>query len=175
MKKCPKEGCGQPHENPGRFCSRKCANSRVFSTEANRKKSESNKKTWQNPENRQARREKQVKYWQDVHAGVRTREGGDIGLKRVISQVESGTYLKYTEQAIRVKVRKYLLHLHGHKCSICNTEKWRDKPVPLVCDHIDGDASNNALVNFRLICLNCGGLLPTYVGRNQGKGRSKNR
>ena len=37
MKDCPK--CGARHDNNGMFCSRSCANSRVFSDEAKHKKS----------------------------------------------------------------------------------------------------------------------------------------
>ena len=44
MKKCPK--CNLIHEKTGIFCSRKCANSRVWSDEDKRKKSETTKKTW---------------------------------------------------------------------------------------------------------------------------------
>ena len=39
MKQCPK--CGTEHDKPGKFCSRKCANSRSWTTEDNLKKSAS--------------------------------------------------------------------------------------------------------------------------------------
>jgi len=42
MSICPK--CGAPHNKLGRFCSRKCANSRVFSNETIEKKRTANKK-----------------------------------------------------------------------------------------------------------------------------------
>lgn len=41
MKNCPK--CNNSHSKPGKFCSRKCANSRIFSEETNRKRAKSNK------------------------------------------------------------------------------------------------------------------------------------
>jgi predicted nucleic acid-binding Zn ribbon protein len=44
MKICPK--CGTKHEKNGKFCSRTCANSRVWSEEDKRKKSESVRKTY---------------------------------------------------------------------------------------------------------------------------------
>ena len=46
MKQCPK--CNTPHDKPGKFCSRKCANSRVFTNEAIKKKSLANKKWAEN-------------------------------------------------------------------------------------------------------------------------------
>ena len=42
---CPK--CGEIHTKSGTFCSRKCANSRVFTAESKQKKSDSNKKFWE--------------------------------------------------------------------------------------------------------------------------------
>ena len=42
MKNCPK--CNELHNKPGMFCSRKCANSRVWTTEDKKKKSVSVKK-----------------------------------------------------------------------------------------------------------------------------------
>lgn len=45
MKKCPK--CNNEHEKLGRFCSRKCANSRVFSEKSKKIKSEKTTKAWE--------------------------------------------------------------------------------------------------------------------------------
>jgi hypothetical protein len=42
MKICPK--CNAEHSKPGMFCSRTCANSRSFTADTNKKRSESNKK-----------------------------------------------------------------------------------------------------------------------------------
>jgi len=42
MKQCPK--CNTEHNKPGTYCSRTCANSRVFSDATNQKRSESNSK-----------------------------------------------------------------------------------------------------------------------------------
>ena len=70
-------------------------------------------------------------------------------------------------------LRKFLLNLHGNKCSLCDTEKWCGVDVPLVLDHIDGDSSNNQLKNLRMICHNCDALLPTFAGRNKGKNKGR--
>lgn len=68
-------------------------------------------------------------------------------------------------------IKRYLLSINGNKCSICKLSVWQDKPIPLVLDHEDGNASNNTKENCRLLCCNCDALLPTYKGRNKGKGR----
>jgi len=41
-----------------------------------------------------------------------------------------------------------------------------------VMDHIDGNADNNSLDNFRLVCGNCDMQLPTYKNKNKGNGRA---
>ena len=69
-------------------------------------------------------------------------------------------------------IRKCLIHLYGNKCSICpQTNQWNGKPLKLIVDHIDGDASNCESSNFRLVCPNCNSQLDTFTGRNKGKGR----
>jgi hypothetical protein len=88
-------------------------------------------------------------------------------LKRTIQLIESDEYLKLHEVTIRSHVKRYLIHKNGHRCSICNTELWNGKEIPLVCDHIDGDSTNNLLDNFRIICCNCDAQLPTFKSKNK--------
>jgi hypothetical protein len=71
----------------------------------------------------------------------------------------------------RYSIRKILLELYGHKCSVCDLKEWQNKPIPLWVDHKDGDASNNSSSNLRLICLNCDALSTTFGGKNRGNGR----
>jgi len=69
--------------------------------------------------------------------------------------------------------KKYLIELHAGKCQLCNLSEWKNQPMPLVLDHIDGNSSNNLLSNLRVICNNCDALEPTFKGRNKGNGRFK--
>lgn len=71
--------------------------------------------------------------------------------------------------------RQYLLARRPHNCEICKGTTWCGAPMPLVVDHIDGDYTNNTLVNLRLVCGNCDMQLPTYKGRNRGHGRFSRR
>ena len=83
--------------------------------------------------------------------------------------------IPFSEVTSETTRRKRLLKARAHRCEICQVSVWRGEPVPLVMDHIDGNALNNTEENLRLICRNCDGLLPTYVGRNRGRGRSERR
>ena len=80
-----------------------------------------------------------------------------------------------SEQVNRVTAKRYLLEVMGNVCDICNTSEWMCQPMPLILDHTDGNSSNNALANLRLVCGNCDMQLPTYKGRNFGNGRALRR
>ena len=95
----------------------------------------------------------------------------DQAISRLINTIETGAYKKHSDTSIRRLVRLYLIHKHSHKCMLCGLSEWRDIPMPLVSDHIDGDSSNNNLDNFRIICNNCDATLPTFKGKNRGNGR----
>lgn len=69
----------------------------------------------------------------------------------------------------RKTARKYMEEVNGHKCSICGNTEWNGRPIPLVTDHIDGDSTNHAVTNLRLICPNCDAQSDTYKFRNARK------
>ena len=69
------------------------------------------------------------------------------------------------------KPKRYFIEKFGHKCMICEIETWRGQPVPLILDHIDGNAFNTAISNCRIVCPNCDHQLPTFSSRNKGNGR----
>lgn len=75
-------------------------------------------------------------------------------------------------EASRKFVRTYLIEKYGERCSICGIAEWMGKPAPLIVDHIDGNAFNRKIDNFRLVCANCDAQLPTYKNKNRGKGRA---
>jgi 5-methylcytosine-specific restriction endonuclease McrA len=71
----------------------------------------------------------------------------------------------------RCNLRKHLLDIYGHKCSVCNNTEWLGTEIPLEVDHIDGNASNNFPDNLRMICPNCHAQTPTHNAKNKGNGR----
>jgi hypothetical protein len=95
--------------------------------------------------------------------------------ERIISVVENKQLSTYSEPAARRTAKAYLIIKNGHQCSMCGTIEWMGKPVPLVCDHISGNSSDNEIENFRLVCCNCDAQLPTFKSKNRGNGRSYDR
>lgn len=82
----------------------------------------------------------------------------------------------FTRRQVPTYVKKYLLHSQDYLCAICHCEtSWNDKPLVFICDHIDGNSQNNSRVNLRMVCPNCDSQLPTYKGRNRGRGRGYRR
>ncbi|MEV7901934.1 HNH endonuclease signature motif containing protein [Streptomyces anulatus] len=56
------------------------------------------------------------------------------------------------------------------RCSLCGTGRmWRDRPLPLEVDHIDGNWRNNRPQNLQLLCPNCHSTTDTYRGRGKGR------
>lgn len=95
------------------------------------------------------------------------RSFSDDVLKRTIDIIESNKHLNMHEATAREHAKRYLIHTKGHTCSICSNSIWNEKPIPLVCDHINGDSTDNRIENFRLVCCNCDAQLPTYKSKNK--------
>lgn len=91
-------------------------------------------------------------------------------LSRTIEIIESNAHLIMHEATARKHAKRYLINKLGNLCQICGISEWQGSPVPLVCDHIDGDSNNNNISNFRIVCCNCDAQLPTYKSKNK-KGR----
>ena len=71
-------------------------------------------------------------------------------------------------------VKKFILQEQNHKCDICKmNDSWNETSIVFILDHIDGDASNNARSNLRLICPNCDSQLDTYKSKNKNSARKE--
>jgi ribosomal protein L37AE/L43A len=91
--------------------------------------------------------------------------------QRTKTKKETFERLKNGEISDRSVIRSVLIREFGHSCFNCSLSTWRDTPIPLEVDHIDGNAGNNNFTNLRLLCANCHGITDTWKGRNRGNGR----
>ncbi len=141
-------------QRSNRFCSKRCAAIQVQRVRGNRP----------------AREPRPCEACGEPTSNVRycgTTCAQDDRRQRMDATIEANRGIGFTPSTLR----RYLMRRHS-ACAICATSTWREQPVPLVMDHIDGDSTNDDLDNLRLICPNCDAQLPTYKSRNRGKGRA---
>lgn len=92
-----------------------------------------------------------------------------MAYKKIIDGDESIMRANYSPSPFR----DIILEEQGGVCAICgNPPIWNDKPLVLIVDHIDGNASNNRRDNLRCICPNCDSQLDTYKSKNKNGARS---
>lgn len=89
-----------------------------------------------------------------------------LNWKQTKQKIENNEHLATQSHAYK----KYLLEVRGHQCEICKNIEWQGQKIPLIMDHINGNAEDNTLANLRLVCGNCDMQLPTYKAKNKGNG-----
>lgn len=65
-------------------------------------------------------------------------------------------------------------NLKENKCEYCEQGPiWKNKPLTLILDHINGINTDNRLENLRILCPNCNAQLPTHCSKNRGTYKQK--
>lgn len=86
-------------------------------------------------------------------------KGQKFPSKTSVENIKSGNH-GLTSHKLRLRLLKE--DIFPHQCSACLLTSWRDKPIPLELEHINGDNKDNRLKNLCLLCPNCHAQTPTY-------------
>ena len=144
MKQCPK--CKTEHNNSGIFCSRSCANSRVFSEESKRKKSIANKgKTNTN---------RSISYLNKWRANIKQ------------TWLDKYNATPFPELGMENR-RRRVFEEQKHCCNNCGISVWQGFKISLELEHKDGNTTNNVRENLEGLCPNCHSITDTWRGRNK--------
>lgn len=152
------EKCKKEHDGSfgsGRFCSRKCANSRVWKKEDKLKKSISAKNS--DKVTKRFRSKEEIEQFKQIVMQYREKIKEDL-LKKDFKELSSG-YL-----------RKRLILEQKEKCNCCGIEEWMGQPISFEVEHKDGNSHNNERSNLEALCPNCHSQTKYWRGRNV-KGR----
>ena len=146
MKQCPK--CKTEHDKSGAYCSRICANSRVFSDDAKLKKSVALKGKPRKP-------------------GVRTIPD----LDKWRTNIKQAWLDKYNstpfEELGSENRRRRVFEEQDYCCNKCGVSHWQGFKIPLELEHKDGNNTNNDRENLEGLCPNCHSITDTWRGRNK--------
>lgn len=145
MKICPK--CSKEHNKDGKFCSRSCANSRVFTEESNKKRSLA--LTGKTPT--RSNKPSDLEQW-----------------KKNIANTWLQKYLNTPFDKLGMENRRRrVFEEQNFCCAKCNISTWFEKPIALELEHKDGNNQNNSRDNLEGLCPNCHSITETWRGRNK--------
>lgn len=140
MKNCPR--CSSSHTKPGTYCSRKCANVRVFTAESNRKRSIAMTGRKFGPKTPTARQNQSQACLEKYQQTPFDLLGSDNRRRRVFEEQD-------------------------YHCNKCKLGVWMNKPITLELEHKDGNPKNNVRSNLEALCPNCHSYTETWRGRNR--------
>ena len=92
------------------------------------------------------------------------------GLKRGQKLSWDVILIENSPHRINSETKKRLIsdHLLKEECYVCGAPPiWRDSPLMLVLDHINGKRNDSRIENLQLVCPNCNSQLSTFCGRNK--------
>lgn len=143
MKQCPK--CNKEHNNSGLYCSRSCANSRVWSKEINESRS--------------------------AKLAGRTVSRGPMNLDKWRANIKQAWLDKYNATPFAElgmeNRRRRVFEEQNYSCNKCGISEWQGFKISLELEHKDGNTTNNVRENLEGLCPNCHSITDTWRGRNK--------
>ena len=141
MLMCKNSKCSKEHDGSfgkGIFCSRACANSRIFTKESNEKK------------------RKAMLGKPNVRKGLKlsVEEASDRKEKITKTYSEKRKLTPFQNLSYRRK-RKLIIEEQGGQCFVCGISEWNNLPITLEIDHRDNNKKNNLRENLAGLCPNC--------------------
>jgi len=91
--------------------------------------------------------------------------------ERVLEDLRSDNAQYRSNIEVKKMIKQY--NLLPYKCARCEINSWNNESIVLELDHIDGDAFNCSLSNYRYLCPNCHSQTHTYRGRTINTGKKK--
>lgn len=85
--------------------------------------------------------------------------------KRSLSEILVKNSPHKTTHSLKIRLLKE--GIFQHQCYSCFNTTWKDSPIPLELEHINGINTDNRLENLTLLCPNCHALTDTYRGKNK--------
>lgn len=159
MKKCKKCNVDfEPKKGLLNYCTIQCRNSRNWTEDDKKKKSESAK----NSEKVKSSIEKTKKWFDYKNHGKKIQDSWN---KKLLNE----EFEKLSFE--RLKKRVYLEQ--NGCCNHCGIKEWNGKPITLELEHKDGDNQNNNRDNLESICPNCHSQTKTWRGKNKKNKRLK--
>lgn len=103
-----------------------------------------------------------------VYSGNQSGKGTTKNSSNYMPLIE---YLTNSKDIQTNKIRNKLLRegYKEYKCECCGLTEWLGQPIPLEVHHKDGNAHNNVIENYQLLCPNCHAQTDSYRGRNSAK------
>lgn len=77
--------------------------------------------------------------------------------------VERSTY----KSSSRLREKLQRANLLPVYCQECQISTWKDKPITLQLDHINGNHIDNRIENLRILCPNCHSQTETYGNKDR--------
>jgi hypothetical protein len=159
--KCVNTKCNKEHDSSygsGKYCSRKCANSRKWLDADKLKKSVAAKES-----------EKVTNARENKTLSVETIKKFQLAIQLNREKSKVKTLTDDWDTLSWERIRKRVIWEQEGKCIVCGLFEWRGKSITLEIDHKDGNSKNNKRDNVEALCPNCHSLTNTWRGRNKSK------